>query len=165
MYSALQPELMELMERKTELLNGGRSSRAAATRGSDVPASAAQYPNLPADSDSRDAWSAAKSELQQAGITVEQSRVLGRLVLQAELDAAERRDAAVAERHAAGKRELARAYGADWRRDVTAGNERARALLPNGQARELFLLRLEDGSLLGDHHLTARLFIEMARAR
>jgi hypothetical protein len=158
-YRARQGELQSLMRQ----LVAARGGQAVATVGDNAPSDPSSYPNLPVDSVYREAWSDAKDQLAQAGITVEQSRILGQAVLRAEQEGQERAAAAVQQRREDTKRSLARLYGSGWEREVAAGNQKARELLPGGAARELFAERLADGSILGDHEMIARLLIELAR--
>jgi hypothetical protein len=158
-YRARQGELQDLTRR----LVAAQTGAAVAPVGDNAPSNPSAYPNLPADSIYREAWSDSKDRLAAAGITIEQSRILGQAVLAAEQEGQERAAAAVAQRRSDTKRALAKAYGNGWERDVQRGNQRARELLPDGGARELFGEQLADGSILGDHEMICRLFIELAR--
>jgi hypothetical protein len=137
---------------------------AVATTADNAPSDPSSYPNLPTDSIYREAWSDSKDQLAAAGITVEQSRILGQAVLRAEQEGQERAAAAAQQRRADTERALASAYGSRWRDDVRRGNEYARTMLPDGGARDLFAERLADGSTLGDHEMICKLMIELARS-
>ena len=157
-YRERQGELQGLMRQLVAAQGGGSVATTDA-----APSSPAAYGNLPVDSVYREAWSDAKPALQEAGITTEQARLLGQAVLRAEMEGQERAAAAVQQRRADTKRSLSRLYGSGWERDVKRGNDRARELLPDGAAKQLFSEQLADGSILGDHEMICRLMIELAR--
>jgi hypothetical protein len=101
--------------------------------------------------------------LADVGLSPVQVQQLGQIVLKRELETRQQVEAAVHQRQVDTRRSLAKLYGSAFEREVAAGNQKARQLLPEGAARELFSTRLADGSVLGDHELICRLMIELAR--
>lgn len=160
-YARRQGELADLIARKSGLQRGGVRAGADLAAYPELPDIGRHPPSVYAQD--AEVWAKQLPKLKAAGITPSQAGDLARILREAEVDGENLRVEQAHRVRQEASRQLAERYGDGYLNEVRKANDLAKALLPNGAARQLVQSQMADGSLLGDNSLFVRMMIEFAR--